>query len=378
MPDPGYSIYQQEMIQKKHGFPVWFGDPYGKDEIQIGDIGYMDEGAFQVITRFPMPVTVETPIPKDFPVPIFSESLKQREIRTESGGTVPMLPAGVAGHISLSTSRSACAILNLEDKVAWYTRCSLVKKVDMERWFRNNARQLLADAVNEHKIPEGFPVGRLILVTGFYKTGNWEAVALSTSSSTGEFNFTLEAMGAMGGTSYNWNSLQHLSPDYSIGHRHPSYSPVPQNESLHASTPLPTIESDDMQFHEAQAQIHRPRSSNMSEGQLQSFSRCCHDHRVKNQCIFLRGFRYRERVLLKDKIEVLVTLEDWKPSLLQRMQRIFAPTPHPTDTATSKSPAVPKKPLGNESTTSQPGLSVYLEPIERLPDSDPCVRSHRV
>jgi hypothetical protein len=41
MPDPGYRIYQQEMIQKKHGFPVWFGDPYGKDEIQTGDIGYM-------------------------------------------------------------------------------------------------------------------------------------------------------------------------------------------------------------------------------------------------------------------------------------------------------------------------------------------------
>ena len=29
------------MILKGHGFPVWFGDPYGRAEIKIGDIGYM-------------------------------------------------------------------------------------------------------------------------------------------------------------------------------------------------------------------------------------------------------------------------------------------------------------------------------------------------
>jgi hypothetical protein len=29
------------MLLKGHGFPVWFGDPYGRAEIEIGDIGYM-------------------------------------------------------------------------------------------------------------------------------------------------------------------------------------------------------------------------------------------------------------------------------------------------------------------------------------------------
>ena len=40
-PRPGHQIYQDEMILKRHGFPVWFGDPFGKAEIEIGDIGYM-------------------------------------------------------------------------------------------------------------------------------------------------------------------------------------------------------------------------------------------------------------------------------------------------------------------------------------------------
>jgi hypothetical protein len=41
MPRPGHQIYEEEMILKSHGFPVWFGDPYGRAEIEIGDIGYM-------------------------------------------------------------------------------------------------------------------------------------------------------------------------------------------------------------------------------------------------------------------------------------------------------------------------------------------------
>ena len=41
MPRPGHQIYEEEMILKGHGFPVWFGDPFGEAEIEIGDIGYM-------------------------------------------------------------------------------------------------------------------------------------------------------------------------------------------------------------------------------------------------------------------------------------------------------------------------------------------------
>ena len=41
MPRPGHQIYEEEMILKDLGFPEWFGDPYGRAEIEIGDIGYM-------------------------------------------------------------------------------------------------------------------------------------------------------------------------------------------------------------------------------------------------------------------------------------------------------------------------------------------------
>jgi hypothetical protein len=246
----------------------------------------------------------------------------------------------------------------------------------MGSWFRDNARQVLADAANEGNIPGDFPVERLILVTGFYKTGNWEAVALSTHSSTGEFDFTIETMDVQGGVSYNWNSIQHLSPDYSTGHRHPPPSPVPRNESLRTSTPRPTTESNDMQFREARG----PHRFSATPGGYQSFSRCCHaDHaNLKDQCIFLHGFRYRERVFLKDQIEELVAMGDWKPSLSHRVRRILKPTPHPTSKATSNPSAVSDNPPSDEFPSSQRGFSAYLESIEGLPDSDLCVRSHQV
>jgi hypothetical protein len=38
---PGYQTYQDEMIKAGHGFPVWYGDPYAGQDIQIGDVGYM-------------------------------------------------------------------------------------------------------------------------------------------------------------------------------------------------------------------------------------------------------------------------------------------------------------------------------------------------
>ena len=41
MPRLGHQNYEEEMILKGHGFPVWFADPYDEAEIEIGDIGYM-------------------------------------------------------------------------------------------------------------------------------------------------------------------------------------------------------------------------------------------------------------------------------------------------------------------------------------------------
>jgi hypothetical protein len=99
---------------------------------------------------------------------------------------------------------------------------------------------------------------------------------------------------------------------------------------------------------------------------------------LKDQCIFLRGFRYRERVFLKDKIEKLVAMGDWKPSLSHRVRRILNSTPHPTSTATSNPSAVSENPPNDEFPSSQRGFSAYLESIEGLPDLDLCVRSHQV
>lgn len=100
MPRPGHQIYEEEMILKGHGFPVWFGDPYGRAEIEIGDIGYMrstpsstlcltnsvfSNGMFVHVMNcnFSFNELITTPV--DFNGPIYSLSLERREAGAEAG-----------------------------------------------------------------------------------------------------------------------------------------------------------------------------------------------------------------------------------------------------------------------------------------------------
>jgi len=123
----------------------------------------------------------------------------------------------VNSDISLSSSHNTCAMLNLEEGVVDYTRCSDVDKEAVGEFFLQNAREWIAEAVKGCRIASNISIKKLILVTGFYKSVNWEAVALSSSSSAGNLSFMIKASQAGGGISFNWDSVQHLSPDYSTG-----------------------------------------------------------------------------------------------------------------------------------------------------------------
>ena len=248
------------------------------------------------------------------------------------------LPVNAVGHVLLSTSHSAFAVLQVETRDADFFSCSDGDKDAMGQEFLKNAQSWRDDAAQARIVPVDFPLGRLILVTGFYKTWNWAAMAMSSDSSNGNLDFSVKATGlGGGGLSYDWNDVQLVSPARSSGHRHPPGLAVPP------ATATPTSEI---------------------------FANSCRDHSdVRNQCIFLRGFRYRERELLKDKLKVLDPV-DWIPSLLGN---IFRRTSNFTSTPISAIPAVPPKAPSSDSQQQQ-SFSAHVEPIDGLPGPGASVR----
>ncbi|KAJ7897131.1 hypothetical protein B0H14DRAFT_2557788 [Mycena olivaceomarginata] len=187
-------------------------------------------------------------------------------------------------------------------------------------------------------------LNRLILVTGFYKTGNWEAAALSSSSSEGNFDFNIGAMASgNGGLSFDWSSVHHLSPNHSTGHCHRR---SPASEPLLTSTSPPPTESDTTQVASIAIQmmlIHLPPAS--------SKNICA----ARNQCIFLRGFRIRERLVLKDQIEALVVPEESTPSWPERLRRLFRSGNTQTSGSSSGAKRAPSAPAPLESIEGSPG-----------------------
>jgi hypothetical protein len=39
-PQAAYNIYSSELLKVNHGFPLWQADPFGRDKIELGDVGY--------------------------------------------------------------------------------------------------------------------------------------------------------------------------------------------------------------------------------------------------------------------------------------------------------------------------------------------------
>ena len=257
----------------------------------------------------------------------------------------------VNAHISLTSSRNACAMLNVEEGEACYTFCSDNDNMTIKETFRQKASEWFFEAVSMNKIPSDFSIERLIFVTGFYKCWNWEAAALSLSSSTGDLSFTIKANQAGGRTSFHWDSVQHLSPDYTTGHRHPSGS-------------LPRLSTPRTDSSDLQARGNITHGTNNTSGIGASFEKCCrehHGHADQNQCIFLRGFRIRGRLFRGDQIEKLLALKESEPSLRERLKRHV--------NLISKT----SKPPGYESSQRSSSANDYVEPIEEFPDTDFCV-----
>ena len=252
-------------------------------------------------------------------------------------------------------------MLNLEEGGVDYTRCSDVDKQAVGEQFLQNARKWFARAVRERRLASNIPIERLILVTGFYKSANWEAAAMSSSSSAGELSFTIKINQAGGGFSFNWDSVQHLSPDYSTGHRHPT--PQSLSPPFPHGLSTPRTHSNERQVLGACSDITRPTHV---AGPRVPFERCCHQHAERNQCIFLQGFRIYDRLEAKRQVVERLVSEGSKPSWSARIKRFVA------NRKTSKPP-------GDQSCQrSSSAYDYYLRPVEGISETNICVSCHRV
>ena len=256
--------------------------------------------------------------------------------------------AGVNGYISLTSSCNTCAMLNVEENVADYTRCSDVDKESVGEIFLQNARKWIAEAVKERRIASNICLERLILVTGLYKSANWEAAALSSSSSTGNLSSAIKMNQAGGGISINWDSVNNLSPDYSTGHRHPP-------SQFPCGSTTPTTDSSEPQVLGGCGITHGTYNP---AGPHVSFAKCCHQHTDRTQCIFLRGFRIRERLGAKDQVVKQLVSEESKSSWRARIKRFVN-----TNSKTSKQPR-------------SSSAYNYLQPIEGFSDTSSCMSRH--
>ena len=252
-------------------------------------------------------------------------------------------------------------MLNLEEGGVDYTRCSDVDKQAVGEQFLQNARKWFARAVRERRLASNIPNERLILVTGFYKSANWEAAAMSSSSSAGELSFTIKINQAGGGFLFDWDSVQHLSPDYSTGHRHPT--PQSLSPPFPHGLSTPRTHSNERQVLEACSDITRPTHV---AGPRVPFERCCHQHAERNQCIFLQGFRIYDRLEAKHQVVERLVSEGSKPSWSARIKRFVA------NRKTSKPP-------GDQSCQrSSSAYDYYLRPVEGISETNICVSCHRV
>ncbi|KAF8076985.1 hypothetical protein FPV67DRAFT_1665219 [Lyophyllum atratum] len=211
-------VYAQNLLSKRHGYPLWVPEPYGNSVsyrtkgVRIGDVGYVTEdGAFETCSR-PSSTFVHIPFEDIVRIPNFhqhdctvtSASTKRRAVDLEL--TTPDIPAvspGVGTSLHFTWTSSQGAILHLPDGA-----CRVTCPAEL---FRDVA---LRGAKSWYKfanvtLRRGVSNGALYLVTGCDKTHSWMVGAFSDKSSDTRASFRLSTSGfceARASYAYSWDA----------------------------------------------------------------------------------------------------------------------------------------------------------------------------
>ncbi|KAF9459074.1 hypothetical protein BDZ94DRAFT_1061835 [Collybia nuda] len=195
-----HDIYAEQLRDLRRGHPLYHPEPRAEGPVEIGDVGYIKDGAFRRlfnVSRPPDDPVQRFGVPDDFvqlnlgamdrfdavlePGPLHSRTIST--ISTEVGTPGEILPAEASFHFSCSSKRGA--ILMLETQM---NRAEAVQSRRLEAYVIQHCRSWHGFA-RDLDIHIGF--GDLMLVTECSKTAAWSSAVYSNNSTEFGLSFSV-------------------------------------------------------------------------------------------------------------------------------------------------------------------------------------------
>ncbi|KAJ3528305.1 hypothetical protein NM688_g8017 [Phlebia brevispora] len=187
-------VYAEQLNPLSLGHPLWFPDPIDAGEIQIGDVGYIDDGSFQRLFNIMVPADHmwnSSGVPGNFkpfvwnklrkshnpnylrPGVLGSKTMKTFMIKSETTVAVPTLAqAEISFKFECSGQRGALLVLNHR------AECETVNRSpDLEEYITRNHRAWHTFVSKTLRLK--CKLEELVCVSGWVKTSEWTVVAVS-------------------------------------------------------------------------------------------------------------------------------------------------------------------------------------------------------
>ncbi|GLB41527.1 putative fungal specific transcription factor [Lyophyllum shimeji] len=197
-----HDIYAEQLRERRRGTPLYYPEPHPEDgAVEIGDLGYIREGAFQRIlnvTRPPGDPAQRFGVPDDFerldigavrtfdgalePGPVHSKTVSTLEANVGTQSSA-VLPAEASFHFKCSSNRGAILILESE-----MSRASAVQTARFERYLRQHYLSFLAFAKS---LDINLAFGDLMLVVECSKTAAWSSAVYANSDREFSLQFSV-------------------------------------------------------------------------------------------------------------------------------------------------------------------------------------------
>jgi hypothetical protein len=301
-----YETYANALITKGLGHPLWEPDPGEYAPVGLGDVGYLDNGAFVKLfnaskdihdwsNRLGLPrghsplhigdILRPTPLPKA-PDHISSEGVSEKGagLSVTAGFVIPYIPRScnsslrphrtlgqAGGGFSFECSLQQGALLIMGD-VAY--RENAVDKKRFSDYIIQHYRSWLDFA---EVLGRDVSLSDLILVNGCDKTSEWACAAWSEKTQSVSLSFVAGAPGIAEGSAGLWGRwVSSQSLDKNVGPRPlaPTIGAAGTNPQLTLSESMSIDETSSLQATSSHSPMRSPSS---------------------NQCVFVRGFQMGER-----------------------------------------------------------------------------------
>ncbi|KAH9853261.1 WD40 repeat-like protein [Lenzites betulinus] len=271
MTAPAYNIYAQQLLPRKHGYPLWHPEHTKFGEIQIGDVGYLREGAFYRLfnatapedekQKYGVPTAYHPFIIKEYllnqtqdviKANLVSSSVTSYDISGSAGTTLQAVGAG----LKFTCEREHGAFVFVKPAAdRWQMHRSkslaLYIRTNIDSWYH------FATDVCDLEIARD----EIIFVSGVVKTADWGLGAFLRQGAEGEVSFQAN-LGPFAQGSFNF-SRSHKSAGVVEWRTKPdgaSVSPAPSVRSGSTSDTLASSSSTSLALQRTHSDTRKDQS----------------------------------------------------------------------------------------------------------------------